>query len=116
MKKLNILSLIIDANIYFRITQFLEGWPYIRALIIDGTGNISASITKYFVERGSDKLILFNRGNLEVKGAKTIKVDRTDYAVFEEKAKAIGKLDVVIDSDKETKIKVKHRFQERQDN
>lgn len=57
-----------------------------RILIIGGTGLISTSITRQLIERGSDEVVLFNRGRSESRvppGVRVIQGDRKDYAAFE---------------------------------
>jgi nucleoside-diphosphate-sugar epimerase len=72
----------------------------VRTLIIGGTGLISASITRFLLERG-DEVTHYNRGKLDLYPAppevKQIQGDRTDYPRFERQIAEVGRFDCVID-------------------
>jgi nucleoside-diphosphate-sugar epimerase len=67
-----------------------------RVLIIGGTGNISTAITRLLIQRG-DEVVLYNRGNSSIEGARVIVGDRTKYGAFEAEMKKEGYFDCVID-------------------
>lgn len=71
-----------------------------KILMIGGTGLISTAITRLLLERGTDDVTLYNRGNTENRtGAniKTISGDRKDFPRFEAQMQAAGPFDCVID-------------------
>ena len=70
-----------------------------NTLIIGGTGLISSAITRFLLDRG-DSLTLYNRGVSDVPipaGARIIRGDRREHAVFEAQVAALGRFDCVID-------------------
>ncbi len=71
-----------------------------KILIIGGSGLISTAITRRLVERGSDALTLYNRGQTTPRfdtPVTAIHGDRTNFATFEPQIQAAGNFDVVID-------------------
>ena len=70
-----------------------------KILVIGGTGLISTAVAQQLCDRGAD-LTLFNRGRTpsRVRGNVTLLAgDRTDFADFENKVRAAGPWDVVIE-------------------
>ena len=71
-----------------------------KILMIGGTGNISYPASQALVARGED-VILYNRGNHPMAGARQVIGDRYDNAAFEQDMAALlakeGHIDVVID-------------------
>lgn len=73
-----------------------------KILIIGGTGLISCSITRLFVER-NDQVVLYNRGVSEQSdrqpplGVQIIQGDRMNYPAFEQQMAEAGHFDCVID-------------------
>jgi nucleoside-diphosphate-sugar epimerase len=67
-----------------------------RVLIIGGTGNISTAIAKMLIEKG-EEVILYNRGNSEIEGARKIVGDRRKYEDFENQMQDTEYFDCVID-------------------
>ena len=74
-----------------------------KVLIVGGTGLFSTSVTRQLLERG-DRVTLFNRGQTPSRlgaGAGAVEViagDRTEHAAFEERVRAAGRFDCVIDT------------------
>lgn len=71
-----------------------------KILMIGGTGNISLPASQALVARGDD-VILYNRGNQPIAGARQVTGDRYDSAAFEQQMAELlakeGSIDVVID-------------------
>ncbi len=71
-----------------------------KILLIGGTGLISASITRFLLERG-DEVTHYNRGQLDLYPApsdvRQIHGDRTNHAAFERQMAEAGTFDCVID-------------------
>lgn len=71
-----------------------------KILLIGGTGNISAPISRALVARGED-VVLYNRGNHPLAGARQVSGDRNDGPAFEQQMRDLlareGRFDCVID-------------------